>query len=412
MEKILEFGMACGILMIIIFIWVLFLQLKENNPISEYKRLKKEIANYEKQKEKEISIISREYERKIDDLKQQHRKEIIEARKVLIEKQERAEELYKKIEVFKSNITAIPHMAGMIADIETYGLENLAQGLEWGHNQERLKKVKSIREIRKNAEAMVKKNKEAEYQLAYLLKLFPNLEDVIECEYNQLPIVEVSALSDYDATRDYLSKEEYEQLTVTERNQLALDRYNDCHNKTKWQIGRDYEQYVGYQYRQKGYDVDQFGAYMGKEDLGRDIIATKDDITLIIQCKYWASKKFINENHINQLYGTTICHCIEKNLDPAKVKGVLVTNIQLSDMAKKMATYLDINYVENFAMGKYPQIKCNIGHSEYGEKIYHLPFDQQYDATKIDKDGEFYAMTVAEAEAAGFRRAFKWFGNQ
>ena len=414
MEDLFTFEgfLALCILMVIIFIWVIFLQLKEKNPISEYKRLKKEIANYEKQKEKEISKISREYERKIDDLKQQHRKETIEARKVLIEKQERAEELYKKIEVFKSNMTAIPYMAGMIADIETYGLENLAQGLEWGHNQERLKKVKSIREIRKDAKAMVEKNKEAQYQLAYLLELFPNLNDVIECEFNQLPMIEVNALSDYDATRDYLSKEEYERLTVTERNQLALDRYNESHNKTKWQIGRDYEQYVGYQYRKKGYEVDDFGSYMGLEDLGRDVVAKKDDTILIIQCKYWSSIKQIHEKHITQLYGTMISYCIENNIEQSKVKGVLVTNIQLSDMAKKMASYLDIKYVENYAMGKYPQIKCNIGHSEYGEKIYHLPFDQQYDATKIDKDGEFYAMTVAEAEAAGFRRAFKWFGNQ
>ena len=27
------------------------------------------------------------------------------------------------------------------------------------------------------------------------------------------------------------------------------------------------------------------------------------------------------------------------------------------------------------------------------------------------RQGEFYAMTVVEAEEAGFRRAFKWFGN-
>ena len=82
-------------------------------------------------------------------------------------------------------------------------------------------------------------------------------------------------------------------------------------------------------------------------------------------------------------------------------------------MAKKMASYLGVEYVENYERGDYPCIKCNIGHTEYGEitKIYHLPFDQQYDSTKIKNKGEFYAVTVAEAEAAGFRRAFKWFGS-
>lgn len=82
-------------------------------------------------------------------------------------------------------------------------------------------------------------------------------------------------------------------------------------------------------------------------------------------------------------------------------------------MAKKMASYLKIEYIEDFEAGIHPCTKCNLGRDENGEitKIYHLPFDQQYDSAKINKKGEFYAMTVAEAEAAGFRRAFKWFGG-
>lgn len=45
------------------------------------------------------------------------------------------------------------------------------------------------------------------------------------------------------------------------------------------------------------------------------------------------------------------------------------------------------------------------------EKIYHLPFDQQYDKTKVEPArGEFYCRTVAEAEEAGYRRAFRYHG--
>ncbi|MFA6944293.1 MAG: hypothetical protein WC220_00200, partial [Pedobacter sp.] len=58
---------------------------------------------------------------------------------------------------------------------------------------------------------------------------------------------------------------------------------------------------------------------------------------------------------------------------------------------------------------KYPVIKCNIASD--GEKIYHLPFDQQYDKTLIKNNGEFYAATVREAENKGFRRAFRWRGT-
>ena len=85
----------------------------------------------------------------------------------------------------------------------------------------------------------------------------------------------------------------------------------------------------------------------------------------------------------------------------------------LSDRAKEFARVLGITYKENFQIGDFPRIKCNIGVGEYGErtKIYHLPFDQQYDVTKVEEDkGESLEYTVAEAERKGFRRAYKWHG--
>lgn len=318
----------------------------------------------------------------------------------------------KLFEKSKSNLSAIPYMAAIMADYETYGLENLARELDWGANKKRAEKVKAIREIRRDAQAIVEKNKEAQYQLSYLLNLFPNLEDVIDADFNQLPVIDINELSNYDSVRDYLSKEEYAKLSEVERNQLALDRYKQSHNRTKWQIGRDYEYYIGYLYTQKGYDVDYFGSYMGMEDLGRDLIAKRGEETLIIQCKYWSEKKLIHEKHINQLYGTMTAYKIENQHIGGKVKGILITNIELSPMAKKMADYLKIEYAEKVEAGDYPCIKCNVGHDSNGAKtrIYHLPFDQQYDSTKINGEEEFYAMTVAEAESAGFRRAYKWFG--
>ena len=51
----------------------------------------------------------------------------------------------------------------------------------------------------------------------------------------------------------------------------------------------------------------------------------------------------------------------------------------------------------------YPLVKCNVNR---GEKIYHLPFDQQYDRVKIvAAKSEYYVGTAKEAEAKGFRRA-------
>jgi len=73
---------------------------------------------------------------------------------------------------------------------------------------------------------------------------------------------------------------------------------------------------------------------------------------------------------------------------------------------------LQIQIEENVEFQEFPRIKCNINRDVDGiiSHIYHLPFDQQYDRTKINKKGEFYAYTVEEAVNHGFRRAFKYYG--
>ncbi len=52
-------------------------------------------------------------------------------------------------------------------------------------------------------------------------------------------------------------------------------------------------------------------------------------------------------------------------------------------------------------------IKCNIN-PQSKERIFHLPFHQQYDKISIgDQKGEKYAKTILEAKELDFRRAFK-----
>lgn len=316
-----------------------------------------------------------------------------------------------------SNLKEIPFMAKIISDYETYNIEVLAKQLDWGYDVQRLKKVASIREIRHMAQENVEKNLAAKYNLEYLLQLFPVLSEVIEHEYSELPLPVLSSNLDdlnetYDNVRNYLTKDEYNSLSSIERNQLALDRYKN-RSKSKWQIGRDYELYVGHIYEKQGYTVDYTGSFFKLEDLGRDLIASKGRSIRIIQCKNWAKEKVIHEKYIFQLFGTTISYKIENEIKNKSVKGVFVTTTKLSDVAKRVADILEIEYIENFPLGEYPCIKCNIGKDEFGYKtyIYHLPFDQQYDKTKTNKPGEFMAYTVKEAEQAGFRRALKWFGN-
>jgi hypothetical protein len=207
-----------------------------------------------------------------------------------------------------------------------------------------------------------------------------------------------------------VSKQEYELLSVSDRNQLALDRYLKG-QKTNWQIGRDYELYCAYMFREFGWNVLNHGIEKQLNDMGRDLICTKGSVVNIVQCKLWSQSKVIHEKHIAQLYGSTIEWQIENEENSSfkfdKIQPVFITNIELSETAKKFAKRLNV-VVYKWQLQEFPRIKCNVNN---GSRIYHLPFDQQYDATKIEGVGEFYAMSVKEAEAKGFRRAFRWQGN-
>lgn len=213
-----------------------------------------------------------------------------------------------------------------------------------------------------------------------------------------------------DPLTNYLTIEEYRNLSEGERNQLALDRFWQ-RPKSRQQIGRLYERYVGFLYESDGYDVDYVGIFKGFEDLGRDLICSKGDEIVVIQCKMWSKFKTIFENHIFQFFGT-VFEYRDKNPDK-EVRAFFYTTTMVSDLARRFANELGIELVENHEFDKqYPSIKCNIARATK-EKIYHLPFDQQYDKTKVEPArGEFYCRTVAEAEEAGYRRAFRYHGLQ
>ena len=257
-----------------------------------------------------------------------------------------------------------------------------------------------------------------EYQLKSYKEYFPFLED-----YEDLILDEgisfsatsnnLEALEKADPVLQYVERNDYEKFSPRERNQLAFDRYvNRSHSASE--IGRIYERFLGYLYERDGWRVDYVGIIEGYEDLGRDLICHKGNEILIIQAKCWSAEKTIREKHIFQLFGTAQLYLMndaQNELGRRKVSARFITTTELSPVARKAAEWLKIEVKEKFALDKaYPMIKCNINQATK-EKIYHLPFDQQYDRTKIiPAMGEFYAGTVAEAEQNGFRRAFRYSG--
>lgn len=270
--------------------------------------------------------------------------------------------------------------------------------------------------------------KEAEYKLAYYEAMVPVLEELDDGSLNPEPIRTSSDTSDdSDSTTKWISRDEYSQLSTIDRNTLALERYKK-RKRSKREIGKEYERYIGYLYESKGYKVEYKGILSGLEDLGRDLICTKDDEAIIIQCKCWSKNKVIHEKHINQLFGTFVKYQIEQqtkenpNIKPYvvtnntgenhKYRAGFVTSTKLSPTAQSFADALGIERREEFPLKDFPMIKCNVSRKT-GEKIYHLPFDNSYDSVYIEKErGEFYASTVAEAEEKGFRRAYKWIDTE
>lgn len=247
--------------------------------------------------------------------------------------------------------------------------------------------------------------------IEYYEELEPSLIDYKNEEFGDIDEVlkEWTEEEKQDPVTYFVNKDEYRNLSSAERNQLALERYWKRPH-SKWHIGIMYERYVGYLYENMGYEVAYHGVKEGVHDLGRDLLAQKGNEIIVIQCKYWNQFRTVFENEIFQFFGTVFQYKYANKTK--KVKGIFYATTEVSDLARNFATELGIELKENYKMDRaYPCIKCNISQIDK-TKIYHLPFDQQYDNVKIEpKTGEFYCTTTKEAENNGFRRAWKWKGS-
>ena len=346
-----------------------------------------------------------------------------------IELDKKEEDLYSNIDDFnmakaalESKVSDLPILIDYIASIHSARTELQAYKLA-NKKSPAIKSAEQVRELNKKFKELYTEKKTIEYKLMYYLYCVPWLEE-LDDEPLDTSSKNTVFNKNYENNNDeagyWLTPEEYSSLTDTEKYQRALERYCS-RNKSNAEIGRDFERYIGYLYETDGYDVQYKGIIDGFEDRGRDLVCKKNGETLVVQCKYWSKKKTIHEKHINQLFGTTVKLYFEENPDATiydyanaitfgTIKPIFITLTTLSDVAKSFAHSLGVQVIERTEIPSYPMIKCNIN-TNTEERIYHLPFDQQYDKIKIDKPGEFYAMTVKEAEEKGFRRAKRWLGK-
>lgn len=361
---------------------------------------------------------------------ERHRKWNME---MLKEKEKTVDQKQKFLQQFlNAKIADFPVVATVIADYETAKDEHIAHMLET-KKRRAFKAPDEVRAIRAEKRALIQENKAYKWELEYIRNLLPWLADLEDEPIEPTISYENPNYKDSDAVGYWLTPEEYQKLPDTEKYQRALERYKK-RKKTNAEIGRDYERYIGYLYEDDGYTVTYYGIERGLDDLGRDLICIRGNEVHIVQCKCWSNKKkkMIREKHLNQLYGTVVAYKTAKsmgitiddlanitgdklltirqgNLDLYSITPVFYSTVPFSPTALAFAKILDIE-CHVTPLDDYPMIKCNI--SRTGERIYHLPFDQQYDKTIITPvDGECYAWTVEEAEDKGFRRAKRWKGN-
>ena len=392
----------------------------ETNRIYELKR------SVDEYKSKEISRLD-DLKKNIDEHNREKLNELIDLKKNVDEYKHKEvnilDNLKKSVDKYKYDAIIdikklmteaeidFPYYASLLADYK----HTLNERYIWELQTKARPAIKTAEKMKTLAQELRQTRKEKkllELQQGVYEEAFPWLEEykiISKQEIRQIASID-EASSEQENLIHYLSAAEYEKLSNTEKYQLALDRYKKRH-KTNWEIGISFERYIGYQYEQKGYKVIYNGAIMGLQDLGRDIIAYNNSEVIVIQCKYWSSKKVIHEKHIFQLYGTMIMLNYDENpkYKNKNIRGEFITSATLSDEAKFFSDKLNISYIENETFDRdYPCVKCNISNSTH-DKIYHLPFDQQYDKVQIDPSkGECYVATVAEAETLGFRKAKKW----
>jgi hypothetical protein len=192
----------------------------------------------------------------------------------------RMEGLAKLIEQRKIQF---PWLASAIADFHALEAERDAKILDTKKHPA----VKAADEVREHG----RKRRDAElnfrvmrYRVEYYEKLFPWIIEYVGDDVPDIAVDLSASLAEPtdDPVKHWLNDSEYQNLSIVEKNQLALDRWR-LSKKTRWQIGRDYERFIGYKYETLGYDVAFTGAIDGLQDMGRDVIARRGSELHVIQ---------------------------------------------------------------------------------------------------------------------------------
>ena len=115
--------------------------------------------------------------------------------------------------------------------------------------------------------------------------------------------------------------------------------------KEQKEKGKKFEEFVANHFKLDGYKTILNGIKRGKKDKGIDIVCTKDEELILIQCKNWKenSKYKIKHTHLKEFIGNCTVYVNDNNLLDKRIKLKFITsNYVIDDSAKK---YLEENQI-------------------------------------------------------------------
>jgi len=123
-------------------------------------------------------------------------------------------------------------------------------------------------------------------------------------------------------------------------------------------VGEQYEIIVGKEYEDMGYAIEYRGIDLGKLDGGIDLIATKEEQTLLIQCKYWYKKDSINHKILKEFFGNCNIYMNQENFNQGARENTICVFVIPSDVVLDYSAKATCK--DNYKCLRYKIIKANI----------------------------------------------------
>jgi restriction system protein len=132
-------------------------------------------------------------------------------------------------------------------------------------------------------------------------------------------------------TKPTKTKKVFREYTEEEKKEYALKM------KEKKEKGKEYEEFVAGYFKIDGYEINLHGIKKGKKDKGIDIICTKDEELILIQCKNWKedSKYKINHENLKAFVGCCTEYVNENKLFDKNIKLKFITSNYILDESGK-----------------------------------------------------------------------------